>query len=1093
MKKITMLIVCALLCLNFPAFPRPPATSAYPLNIKLLPLIVTVTDSAGRQLVGARVANMVTKEGRATKADGTCTFPSPQINESYEVSYMGYITQTFIYQGNNSIRIVLKATSIQIDEIRVVSNGYQDLPRERATGSYVKIDNELLNRNNGTSVIDRLTGVVSGMLPNGFGTRTVSGGLQNRSLGIDIRGTSTLSSSVATDPLIVVDNFPYEGNLSNINPNDIESITVLKDAAAASIWGARSGNGVIVITTKKGRKNQPMTVDIAGNITIQDRPDLRYDRNYLPSSAYIDAERQLFEKGYYNANLANTTIYPAVSPVVDILARQRSGNLTQAQANAQIDALRSIDVRKDYDSYIYQKALKQQYSVSMRGGSSQNSYSFSVGYDQNQDDLIRNGFDRLTINALNVYSPNSKLDITAGINYSQNYTYMHNRLSWGSGIQVGGTVSGLYPYAQLADADGTPLTVTRERSTAYLNSNATKGLMDWTYRPLEELAIADNKIKVSDLLLKVSTRYKFTSYLNAEVQYQNERQQLDGRNYQDIKSYDVRNRINRFTVIDPATGAAKYQFPQGSILNTTGNDLLIHNGRLQLNFDKRFGTAHQVTAIGGAEIRKLSGTGNTREIFGYNDQFGTAISNLNYADFLPVNPSGTDRLPTPNNSITGTENRYISYYANAGYTYDELYTFTLSGRKDGSNIFGVKTNDKVTPLWSAGLGWTISSEKFYKIAWLPYLKARFSYGYNGNVYQGSAFVTGTYSTSTLTGLPIIGTLTAPNPYLSWEKVKNINAGLDLTAFGDQITATLEWYRKDGVDLIDNIPLFPSSGFTSYTGNAASTTTRGIDLTLTSRNVKGLFNWSTTVLLSTVYDRVTKYNTTINNTWFRSISGSPVVGKSLFGLYSYAWAGLDGSNGDPQGMLDGKVSKNYTGIINNYQPDSLVYSGTQRPTIHGSVRNDLTFRGVSLSVNVIYKLGYHFRRASTALNLPNAIGGGQHLDYLQRWQKPGDENSTDIPSVIYPSDSNRDVFYQYSSKLIERGDHIRIQDVRLGYQLDRTKWHHLPFKRLQLFTYASNLGIIWRANKLGLDPDVLSLGYHNSPNPFTIAFGINAQL
>jgi TonB-linked SusC/RagA family outer membrane protein len=1118
MKKITILIVLGLLCLNFRLYAHytdpqkgsyatgdpplkkqlsfnqsKPALTPSNLNLPNPPLAGRVTDSLGNPLTGATIRVRNGAVIAMTDRNGTFQIKEIKTGTNLEFSFIGYQTLNIQYTGQGDLNIVLTLASSALEEVHVVYTGYQALPKERATGSFVQIDNALLNRNTSSNILDRLTGVVSGLLPNGMASTTISTGPQIRTLGIDIRGTSTLSSNVNTDPLIVVDNFPYEGNISNLNPNDIESVTVLKDAAAASIWGARSGNGVIVITTKKGRKNQAMSVDLVANVTVQNKPNLSYDRNVLQTNDYIDIESLLFAKGYYDSYLSDTYTQPAVSPVVGILARQRSGALSTADATAQINGLRNYDVRQDFQKYLYRKAIKQQYSASMRGGTAQNSYTFSIGYDQNQDNLIRNNFDRLTLNALNVYSPTKKLDITTGINYSQNTTFLNNQLNWGYGLNVGGSVSGIYPYAQLADANSNHLIVPKDYNPAYLNNAGTKGLTDWSYRPLDEVAFADNSTKVSDLLLKVSTRYKFTSYLNAEAQYQNERQVVNSRNYQTAQTYYVRNLINRFTVIDPATGTAKYQFPQGGVLNQGNSDYSTHNARLQLNFEKTLADEHTITAIAGVEVRKLSSTGYQRDVYGYNDQFGTAIGNLNYADFLPTNPSGSDRLPIPAGNVSGTENRYLSYFANAGYTYRDRYTLTLSGRKDGSNIFGVKANNRVTPLWSSGLGWTISSEKFYHVAWMPYLKARLSYGYNGNVYNGSALVTGTYTSSSLTGLPMISGLTAPNPYLSWEKVRNINAGLDFSVLGDRIAGTVELYQKDGVDLIDNVPLFPSSGFSSYFGNAASTTTKGIDLTLNSKNIKGRFIWSTALLFSTLKDKVTKYNATYNNTWARGMGGSAVVGKSLFGLYSYRSAGLDPANGDPQGYINGKVSKDYTGIINNYQPDSLVYSGSVRPTIYGSIRNDFDLHGFSLSVNVIYKLGYKFRRSSTSTNYASAIGANQNTDFADRWQKPGDELSTTVPSVVYPTNTNRDAVYQYSESLIEKGDHIRLQDLRLSYTLNKSKWRALPFKSLQVYSYASNLGILWRANKRGIDPDLGSVQSHLYPSPFTLALGINAHL
>lgn len=1030
-----------------------------------------------------------------TDAKGQFAFTTNDTSGILNISFIGFKTIEFPFNQFNHgpFRIELETASTIVNEVNVYT-GYQALPKERATGSFVQIDNALINRSVGPNILDRLNGITSGLLFNGQASTNVSTNPSNRILGINIRGESTLSGNVSRDPLIVLDNFPYEGNIDNINPNDIASITVLKDAAAASIWGARSGNGVIVITTKKGKKNQALRVELSSSVSVQSKPNLKYDRNYLDASDYINVESDLFKQGYFDSYLTDTQNQPPVTPVVDILAKLRAGTLSQQVATSQINALRGNDVRDDYRQYIYQKAVKQQYAIGLRGGTEQDSYTFSAGYDKNQDNMVRNGFDRITVNALNTYTPVKNLEITTGINYSENTTDQNNQLYWGNGITVGGPVAGIYPYARFADANGNPLAIVKDYSANYANHAQAIGLLDWSYRPLNELRSADNYTKVNDLLLKADVKYKFTSHLNIDVQYQNERQVVNTHNYQNAETYAARNLINQFTVIDPVTGKATYQVPYGGLLNLGNYELSSNNLRGQLNFQQSFNTKHSVTAIAGAELRQLRSDSYIRNSYGYNDQFGTSVGNLDYADYLNINPYGVAQIPTPDGTVSGTVNRYVSYFANGAYTYDNRYTLSLSGRKDGANIFGVKTNDKVTPLWSSGLGWNISNEKFYRSAWLPLLKARFSYGFNGNVYNGSAYVTGNYLTSSLTGAPAIRNLTAPNPDLRWEKVRNINAGIDFATKGNRISGTIELYSKNGEDLIESIPLYTSSGFLSYYGNAASTSTHGFDITLNSKNLEGKFKWGSTLLLSTLHDKVTQYNAQFSNTSLQQLGGMPVVGKPLYGIYSYKWAGLDPQNGDPRGYLNGKVSKDYAGIIANYKPDSLAYSGSGRPTVYGAFRNDWSYHHFSLSVNITYELGYYFRRSSTSINEADIISTsfGQNVDYGQRWKKPGDENNTNVPSILYPSNPSRSTFYQYAQTLVDKADNIRLQDIRLSYDLMKSSWHRLPFRDLQLYAYASNLGILWRANHDGIDPDIPSVNSHGYPSPLTIALGFNAH-
>lgn len=1029
-----------------------------------------------------------------TGKDGTFDFVVSETRGNFIVSYVGYSSVGIAFgPGHNApFKIGLSPDQKLLNEV-VVSTGYQTLPKERTSGSFDQIDNKLINRSSGTNILDRLNGIASGFRFNGTAATSVATGSADRNLGINIRGVSTLSGNVSTDPLIVLDNFPYEGNISNINPNDIESISILKDAAAASIWGARSGNGVIVITTKKGRKNQKLSVEFNGTVTFRSKPNLFYDRNFLPTNDYIDLETNLFKQGYFDNWLTDTYDQAPVSPVVDLLAAAQSGSINNGQAQSQINALRNIDVRKDYQKYIYRNSTDQQYNIGLRGGSEQNAYTMSVGYDKNQNPLVRNGFDRITVNAQNTYSPLPNLSITTGVNYSRNNTSLDNNLGYGAGISAGGPVAGIYPYAQFAGPGGSHLPIVKDYRASYVANAIANGFLDWNYRPLDELSLANNNNKVNDLLFNVGATYKLLKHWNVSLQYQNEDQVVDNKNLESQDTYAARNLINQFTIPNPG-GQPTYQVPVGGILNLTHNELISNNIRGMLNYNQIFAGKHEIVGLVGAELRQLTNTGYIRNSLGYDDEFGTSTGNIDYYNYLQTSPNGYNQIPSPLGNVIGSTNRFVSYFSNLGYTYDGRYTFTVSGRKDGSNIFGVRTNDRVTPLWSVGAVWDIAKEEFYKIDDIPALRLRASFGYNGNVYNGSAYVTGSYTTAPTTGATAIYNLTAPNPDLSWEKVKNINIGVDFGTKNNRLSGTIEYYVKNGNNLIEDVPLFSSTGFLSFYGNAASTTTKGIDLTFNTRNLVGAFQWNTSLLLSTLKDKVTSYNAQLTNTTIQSTIGIPIVGRSIYGIYSYKWAGLDPENGDPQGYLNGKISKDYAGIIDNYNPDSLKYNGSARPTLYGSLRNDFSYHRFSVSANIGFEFGFVFRRPSTNLNAAEVISqsNSQNIDYQQRWQKPGDENLTTVPSIVYPSDDSRNLFYHYSNALVTNGANIRLLDARLAYDLTTGSFKRLPFRKFQVFAYASNLGIIWRANKYGIDPDIVNTIYHSIPNPFTLAIGFNAN-
>lgn len=1038
-----------------------------------------VTSDKGDPVQGAAVFIKGTNQGTNTDDDGSFTLKNVPDDAIIVITSVGYYDTAINVAGRKGIYVQVRVKLSQLDQAVVtISTGYQQVPKERATGSYGIVNSELLSRRVSTSILDKLDGNVTGLYTMPKISSPISTDPQSRLLGITIRGISTFSSLVGTDPLVVLDNFPYEGDINNINPNDIESVSILKDAAAASIWGAKAGNGVIVLTSKKGRYNRPMQLDITSNITIFKKPNIFKDHNYIPAKDYIGIEDSLFTYGYYDGQIDDIYGFPVLTPAVEILTKQRQGLISLSDAATQLNTLAKNDLRSDFYKYGYQKGVNQQYSVGLRGGNNNLNYSLSFGFDNNRNNEVRNGNRRITINSIAAYVPFKNLEITTTINYAQSKSYNNNGLGF----------YGLYPYAKLADAAGNPLPIARGYRGSYIDSVEKLGFLNWSYRPLDELKNSDNTTKNSDILLKIGIKYRVTSYLSLDIQYENEYQRVLNKVYENEETYDVRNLINQFTQYDPSTGKLTYIFPRGGMLLLNSTDWNTYAWRGQVAFNKYLSVKGNLSAITGAEIRELTTSGYGRQSYGYDQDFGTSSTSLDYREAFPTNPSGYNYLPSIDGSMQGSTRRYISYYVNAAYTYKNRYTISASARKDGSNIFGAKTNDRITPLWSAGASWDISREGFYHLAVLPSLKLRSTYGYNGNVYNGSAYATGSYSTANYSRFPIISNLTAPNPELRWEKIRHINIGIDFAFKKSILYGSLELYSKKGQDLIEAVRLAPSVGFNMFTGNAATTLTKGIELTLSSKIIDREFKWQATFIGNLLKDKVIKYDAPLDASSMLSGGLITTVGKPIYGLFSYKWAGLDAANGDPQGYLNGKISKDYAGIYNNYLPDSLAYSGSVLPTKWGTLRNDFTYRGFSLSFMIGFKFGYYFRKRTTSTNLQDLVSGTTNDDYLRRWQKPGDEKLTNVPSIIYPADYYRMYFYQNSEALVQKGDHIRLQDIRLSYDITKAFKNSL-FMSCQVYAYANNLGIIWRSNKFGIDPDK----YTSYPSPMSISFGIQASL
>ncbi len=1050
-----------------------------------------VSEKDGEPLPGASVHLRGTQQGTTTNGQGLFTFSVPGNPAGISISFIGYIAaDTLLHLPlTKELVIRLREDAAQLEEVAVT--GYQQIPAERSTGSFVGVNNQLFNRQVSTNVLERLNGVAGGVYFSGLPGNPSTANPLGRNLNIRIRGESTLAEAtqVSRDPLIVLDNFPFEGNLNNINPNDIESVTILRDAAAASIWGARAGNGVIVITTKKGIRNSPLQVEINSNATITGRPDFSHYRNILSPETYIGVEKLLFEAGYFNSDINNRTSRPPLSPVVELLARQRSGELSAQQADAAIKTLAGHDIRDDYRRYVYRQGLNQQYSIALKGGTANAGYRLSAGYDHNRTNLVRNDFQRFTLNTASTYSLTPDLELSLDLGFTSNIQRTPNEFSL-SGFPVGGKYQKIYPYARMTGDDGQPLVVTRGHRAAYLEEMEGTGLLDWYYRPLDELYQADQSNRNRMFLIKAGVDYKILKGLVVSVKYQNENHHSRVRRYYGPDTYYTRNIINQFSLIDSETGKVLYQLPKGAVLELDDIYWRSDNARGQLNYNLTK-KDWQLSAISGAEIRELRTESMRTRFYGYNNELGIAVPNVDYATRFATLPSGTATIPNPGGvGLNGFVNRFVSYYGNGALTYRNRYTLTVSGRKDGSNIFGANTNNRLTPLWSTGLLWDIGREDFYSFSPLPRLKLRASFGYNGNVYQGAVYTTGIFTTSDYSGETSILNLTAPNPDLRWERIRNLNLGLDFGLRNEIITGSIDFFRKSGLDLIQNEPLAPSKGFMFFYTNSAATMTKGVDITLKSRNLTRTIRWNTTLLLSTVKDEVVKFSQLQTASSIRNPNKRPgLTGKPLYSIYSYRWAGLDPENGDPRGYLNGSPSTDYAGIMNNFQPDSLVYHGSARPVVFGSLRNDWSWKNITLSVNLIGKFAYYFRRPSTTLNYQEILAGMGHSDFSGRWQAKGDELTTNVPSLAYPANSNRNLFYEYSETLVERGDHIRLQDIRLDYDFPLKSSGRGKVQALAVYAYLNNAGILWRANKHAIDPDyVTSTVNFILPAPFSLSLG-----
>lgn len=1049
-------------------------------------IISGVVVDGERALHGASIR--IVGDSRTTRSgeDGSFRLETTDVKALLLVTHIGYEQALLEIQlpQQDPLVITLVSQSENIEEV-LVSTGYEVLSKERITGSFEGVDNQLFNRSVGASVLNRLDAITSSIQ---FERRSDHHMFTNNKVNQRLRGVSTIRAE--GQPLIVLDNFPYDGDPEMINPNDVESVSILKDAAASSIWGARAGNGVIVITTKKGRFNSPLQFNVSTGFSIGGRLNLKASKP-MSSSDFIDVEQFLFEKGFYDAEYTLFT-KPAISPVVELLWQVRDGQIDASIANKKINSYRTQDVVLDFQRYIYRQPVNQQYSFSASGGSEYHSYSFSAGWDKNTMPVYSNSLQRLTLRSANNFRIDDRLNANAELIYT---LYEEGGMAVESTSYYGmpiGTGRQLYPYASLVDGEGNSLAIPKNYRMSYTESVGGQ-LLDWNYRPVDERDIGSLG-KNSDVRVNFGFSYRILEWLSASSQFMHQQSNGTSRIHYPSWSYHARNMVNRYTQI-AEDGTVTRIIPEGGILTNGGAHASSYGLRGQINANPQWHDRHQLHAIAGAEIRQSRRAAHQDyPWYGYDENTLSFSPNVDFGRTYPIYDGLMFDSYIPHQVHTNTYiDRFVSLYANMAYTYNDRYVISASMRRDASNLFGISQNRKWAPLWSVGASWTISDGPRYDWQAFPLLKLRISHGYSGNIDPSVTAYTiiRRYPAQSLTGLPYANANTAPNPNLRWEKIRTLNIGLDFETKNKRLSGTIEYYQKYTKDLLANERVDPTLGFSQLAvTNSAHTHGNGVDVHVLSQPFSGVIGWKNHLLLGYSKTKVKRYLLTPTGSSAYVSGGmsiNPIEGQVVYPVFAYRWAGLDPTTGTPIGILNGEKSTTYQDILNNTPIGELEFFGSAIPLYHGSFRNEFDYRAFTLSINVSFFLDYYFRRPT--LNYYALFNQGQsHSEFENRWQKSGDERYTDVPSLTYPANIQQDHFYANASLNVLRGDHIRLQDIRLSYRPKIDSRRIKRIGKLEFFAYVANPFILWSANKESIDPK-----YEGAIPPATMySLGFNIQ-
>ncbi|MDM1296818.1 SusC/RagA family TonB-linked outer membrane protein [Sphingobacterium sp. N143] len=1038
----------------------------------------SIVDSLGTPIPHVSIRLESTKTPYQSDDHGFFNIPAQTNTAPAKISRIEYMTQEVVLELNkrNKVYVMQRANHI-LEEVQIINTGYQTLNKERSTGSFSVIDSTKLETRISTNVLEKLEYLAPGLQ---FDNR-------NGKPNINIRGINSFTDQL-TQPLIIVDNFPYAGDIANINPNDVESVTLLKDASAASIWGARAGNGVIVINLKKNSKGTKR-LEYSSNFVFGGKPDLFYLQN-ISSSDFIDVEKMLYEQGFYNNALNSARKKRFIfSPVVSLLDKQTKGLISYEEAEAKITSFRQQDYRNDMLKYMFRPSFDQQHHIGYNFGSKGFSNRTAVGFDKKLETQSTNNSYRISLQSSNNIKISDKLQLQNSIQWSSN-----NRSSSPANlnypIMPQGGKAVLYPYAQLETATGEALAIPYMYDLDYVQGLENTALLDWTFKPIEDFKKSHANNRTNGLGLNASITYKPFPYLKIEGLYNHENQQNEFKSLYGEESFYARNLINRFTQIN--NDIVTRIIPIGGVMRSSHQRMRANKARLQMSFDYDLLDDWMINLFAGAEISDLKSESQTNTFYGYDEKLLSSIL-VDPVNSYPIYDGLASNAKIPSSEGFGRlTTRFVSVFSNGAVSYKNKYFINFSLRRDASNNFGVQTNQRWKPLWSSGLAWSLNQEPFLKSQqWLNLLKLRATLGHSGNIGGASTTLPTIYyqdrSGYGLSNWRRANVNALPNPYLKWEDVRMVNLGLDFALLKNNLSGSVEFYQKKSTDLLANDPLDYTYGISTIMRNVGEAIGKGVDINLMGKyHITNQLRMSTELLFSYNTDRVTKFNgTNAGAQYYLAGKGGslmPLEGYSLYPVFSYRFEGLDPQTGDPQGWLKGAVSKDYPNLL-NVSTDELIYHGNGLPKYYGSFRPTFFWKGLQASINLTYKMNYYFLKETIRYSALFSSWAG-HADYVLRWQNPGDEKWTTVPSLQYPANANRDDFYAYSSSNILKGDHIRISDLRIAYTLKPVIANRST--KLTIAAYANNLGIIWRKNKANIDPDYFGI-------PPVKTYGINMNL
>ncbi len=1008
--------------------------------------IITGGDD-GKPLPGVTVRVQGSKIGAQTDANGKFSIAVPGRLNVLQISSLGYTTQTITIGSGNTINVSLAPDTKLLNDVVVIA--YGTARKEAFTGSASVVKAAVLADRPVTSFDKALQGAVSGV------TVSSVSGQPGAASQVRIRGVGSLDAS--SQPLYVIDGIAINSGefssvaessdiLSTINSADIESVTVLKDASAASLYGSRGANGVIMITTKKGRNG---VTQFNASITGGYQGIAVKKHETLNASDYF---KQYFNS-YYKTNIA-AGLAPALAATranastISTLAVNPFNTTTPFGADGVLNSGASLYYDTDWRDEVINRGVTKDINVSAQGGNDKTKFFISGGYFDQKGIILSSDFKRYS-SKINVSNQvNNWLNM--GINTTLSYTTQNTPAGSSGGanpVRFADLVANVYPLYAL-DATGTP-TRDLQGNLIYSYKNPIANDFNPVGISTKDIYKTQTARAIVNPYVEVSFLKDFKAKSNFGVDYLNNREQLYY-NTEHGNGSNVDGRGERYSA----------QTLSLTITNT-------------VNYAHRFGQ-HNIEALVGQEAFK-----------DHLDFMNAAATGYPF--------EGVPELVNASTPVTSdsyyTDRRLSSLFSRVNYDFNSKYYITGSLRYDGSSLFG--KNHQYGTFYSVGGAWRLTQEDFLKdVNWLSELKLRVSYGTSGNDFFNNITLPrfsryaalGLYGLgNNYEGLPGMTYAQLPNMDLKWEANKQLDLGVEFSLFKGRVTGEIAYFSRTGDGILYSLPLSFTTGFPSTQTNLASMNNRGIDIAINGEAIRNdNFSWNVSWNITPIKNKV---NSITNGL---VIDGTKIIreGSDRYQFYLRDYAGVDPADGKPMWYMDGADGVKTT--TKTWSTATRYEAGSSLPKFTGGLTNSFKYKQFDLSVFLFYSYGGKIYDSLYAALMHAGYTSGQSLsvDVADSLQNPGDVTST--PRFV---PRNTDLGNQQSTRFLYDGSYIRVKNISVGYNLNKDWAKTVGVANARLFVSAENAFTI--AKHKGMDPETAITGLNDNdvPNVKSISLGL----